>query len=220
MRVAVLTLCRDRLLYTRHCFRLLGKQNVEFHHYVMDQGSTDGTADWLRSYRPHFVSFQPNNIGISRGLNHLLDSLDEDYDVIVKIDNDAELPRVDTLREVCEAVLEHHGWLLSPRIEGLRSPPTVTREYLFPNGRRIGQTDMIGGIFLAAPGYVYKHFRYDEDNPPWGMDDVGICQWGKANGFATGYLLDHVANHYPTTDRQHEDYGWYFERRVAEGGPV
>jgi GT2 family glycosyltransferase len=46
MNVAVLTLTRDRLPYTQHCFATL-KENAgcDYDHIVLDQGSTDGTAE-------------------------------------------------------------------------------------------------------------------------------------------------------------------------------
>lgn len=219
MKIAVLTLTRDRLSYTRACFRRLDQQTAQFDHYVLDQGSTDGTVAWLHKYAPAYVSFQPTNIGISRGLNHLLDALDMEYDVVVKIDNDCELTRKDTLQKVCEAVVSNHGWLLSPRIEGLRNPVTIERERWFGE-TKIGETGMLGGIFLAAPGFLYDRYRHDEDNPVWGMDDVKLCQYARSIGFATGYLLDHVANHYATTDGQHATFPGYFDRRVLEGGPA
>ena len=44
MKFAVLTLTRDRLEYTQHCFETL-RQNAgcDYDHYVLDQGSEDGT---------------------------------------------------------------------------------------------------------------------------------------------------------------------------------
>ncbi len=48
MRIAVLTLTRDRLDYTQHCFQTLQEfAGCDFDHYVLDQGSTDDTVDCL-----------------------------------------------------------------------------------------------------------------------------------------------------------------------------
>ena len=45
---AVLTLCRDRLAYTQHCFETLrDNAGCDFDHFVLDQGSMDGTDEWL-----------------------------------------------------------------------------------------------------------------------------------------------------------------------------
>src|SRR3954470_1220847 len=105
MRVAVLTLTRDRLAYTRHCFSKLHEYaGCDFDHYVLDQGSTDGTAEWLRDeYDPDFLCLSPRNLGISPGMNKLLDWTQEtgDHDVVVKFDNDCKLMTPNTLHDIC-----------------------------------------------------------------------------------------------------------------------
>jgi hypothetical protein len=81
---------------------------------------------------------------------------------------------------------------------------------------------MVGWIFMAVPGDVFGEFefRYSENNPVWGGDDVQLCHWFRGQGGHTGYVKDYDANHYRSTDGQHEDMPEYFERRVLEGGPV
>jgi hypothetical protein len=74
----------------------------------------------------------------------------------------------------------------------------------------------IGGIFLAANASVYQNFRYDEQNPVWGMDDVQISR----HAGNVGYLDALVANHYLTTTGQHADIPEYFARKKAEGLPL
>jgi GT2 family glycosyltransferase len=218
MRIAVLSLTRDRLDYTKHCFeRLHDLAGVSFDHFVYDQGSQDGTADWLRDeYDPDYLCLNPENVGISKAMNALLDwAAENTYDAIVKIDNDCELVTENTLRKCAKFVVENPDWLISPRIEGLQQPPGTLEVVDFPQGRvlRKGQ---IGGIFLAATAQVYDSFRYDERNPVWGMDDVEISRHA-AN---VGYLDDYVANHYLTTTGQHQDIPEYFERKKAEGLPL
>lgn len=214
MRVAVLSLTRDRLDYTQHCFQTLHDlAGCDFDHYVLDQASEDGTQEWLRDvYDPDYLSLYPENIGISRGLNRLLGWAFEnaDYDVIVKVDNDCELVTEDCLRDCALFVTRHPGWLISPRIEGLNNPPPTLKRATF------GQTvvlekPQIGGIFLAANADVYRTFRYDENNPSWGMDDVQISRQHRC-----GYLEAHVANHYETTAGQESRFPAYFNRKRLE----
>lgn len=218
MKIAVLSLTRDRLAYTQHCFdRLHDYAGIHFHHYVFDNGSQDGSYDWLaHEYKPDYLIASEHNIGISKAMNRLLDLTGEnDYDAIVKFDNDCELATVGALKDCARFVLEHPDWLISPRIEGLLGPPGTTEVIDFPEGRvlRKGQ---IGGIFLAANADIYTSFRYDENNPTWGMDDVQI------SGYApnVGYLDGHVANHYLTTAGQHADMPDYFATKKAEGLPL
>lgn len=221
MRIAVLTLTRDRVDYTRHCFqRLRENAGCVFDHYVLDQASSDGTAEWLcGEYDPAELLLAAGNIGISRGMNQLLDlAAPQAYDVIVKVDNDCELVDPDTLRDV--ATLAHiSGDLLSPRILGLQNPPEATGEYAIAD-EQILDVPQIGGVFLAAPGSFYDGFRFNEQNPLWGGDDVEVCRHARAQGRRCGYVKRLEAWHYETTVGQHDKFPWYFERTISEGKPA
>jgi len=219
--VAALTLTRDRLDYTKHCFACL-RENAghPYDHYILDQGSTDGTQEWLRNeYDADWIDLRPDNIGISKGLNDLLDAAGPHYDYYLKFDNDCEVTHPDTLKTTL-AVAEGGDWMLSPRVLGLRSPPPHDDPILV-NGHKVGALPQIGGIFLLIPGRVIRAgFRYDETNPSWGMDDVQICHWFREQGGHVGYLLDVTVNHYETTDGQWERYPDYFAQKIREGLPA
>jgi hypothetical protein len=221
VRVAVLSLTRDRLPYTQHCFATLRENaGCDYDHYVLDQASEDGTGDWLNEQDDLDVTFASENIGINQGLNHLLDySVDLDaYDVVVKFDNDCELLTPNTLERVCEFAYALDV-LLSPEIHGLRNPvPTIKRGTA--RSFSIDFKQIIGGIFMAVPAYVYKDgYRYDPRVGLWGNDDSALCGWWREQGKKVGYLNGYDANHYLTTDGQHADIPHYFERTLAEGKP-
>ena len=217
MNIAVVTLCRDRLEFTQHCFdRLYENAGCEFTHFVLDQGSTDGTREWLE-HQPHLeVCALPENIGISRGWNLMIDEMvnPDDWDIIAKFDNDCELVQPNTLRDVCDLTLVG-GALLSPRILGLNNPPQPTREAMIA-GDVILDIPQIGGIFLAAPAWVYNEFRYSESNPTWGGDDIELCAWWRARGGTCGYVNRLEAWHYLGTEGQRATDPGYFVRKDAE----
>lgn len=220
MRVAVLTLVRDRPEYTQHCFAALREHaGCDYDHYVLDQGSAFKTRRWLYDTERDYTRLVtlPDNIGIARGLNHLIDRLDV-YDVVVKIDNDCELTEPNTLRDVCQLVMDDGHTMLSPRILGLNNPPRPTGTFSIGD-EEIQHIYQIGGIFLAAPASVYDVYRYPEDGPVWGMDDANICAWYRGMGGRCGYVTRLTANHYETTNGQHARYPEYFERTLAEGKP-
>lgn len=221
MKVAVLTLTRDRLDYTQHCFaRLHEFAGCDFDHYVLDQGSTDGTKEWLDDElmedRVVGVVSYPENIGISAGMNELLTHIEDvAYDVIVKFDNDCELTQPNTLADVAALTFNGHT-LLSPRILGLQNPPAARGEFDI-SGETILDIPQIGGIFLAAPGWIYRYFRFNEANPVWGGDDVELCRWFRSQNGRCGYVKRLEASHYETTDGQHNRYPDYFQRTRDEG---
>lgn len=213
-RVAVLSLTRDRLEYTKHCFGTLREYaGIPFDHYVLDQGSSDGTREWLEDWQPRFFSLAPENIGISRGINYMLEWAKSNglYDWYVKLDNDCELTTPNTLRDS----LQDPNWILSPHIQGLDSPPAIIGE-VDVNGIRVGETSILGGIFMAVPAWVYDEYRHAEDNPIWGMDDVRLVEWFRGRGGRVGYMLDYPANHYLTTAGQREDDPTYYARKTLE----
>lgn len=218
MRVAVLSLTRDRLPYTQHCFQTLReKAGCGYDHYVLDQGSRDGTVEWLDAQDDLDVTFLNENIGICPALNLLLEEAlnPADYDVVVKFDNDCEVLSPNTLNAVSALALEHDA-ILSPRIHGLRNPPPILKH---DNG--IDQTAVIGGVFMAVPARVFADgYRHDETNPVWGGDDVNLCAWFRRHGGTVGYVTGYDANHYLSTDGQVADIPEYFQRRVMEGGPA
>lgn len=221
MNVAVLTLTRDRLDYTQHCFQTLwDNAGCEYDHFVLDQGSDDGTVEWLGEEAEAHERFSYaslyDNVGISKGMQLLLGLIafaGNPYDVIVKFDNDCELLQPNTLRDVC-ALAYVGDAILSPRILGLRRPPAPCGEFHI-GVERIIDIPQIGGIFQAIPARLFQRFSYDTSNDD---DDVQLCWWYRAHGGRCGYVDRLSANHYETTDGQWQRYPEYFERRVAEGG--
>ena len=218
MRIAVATLTRDRLPYTQHCFRRLREHaGCDYDHYVLDQGSGDGTVEWLRSQPVEILALN-ENIGISRGFNLLFDEAfnPADYDVIVRFDNDCELVQPDTLKTVCELALQG-GAILSPRILGLNNPPPVLRE-LRIGDEIILDIAQIGGIFQATPAWLYHDgvFRYRETNPTWGLDDVDVCGWWRNQGGTVGYVKRFEAWHYESTNAQAQRFPAYHQRKLLE----
>ncbi len=221
MRIAVLTMTRDRVDYSAHCYAsLLVNAGTDFDWFVVDQGSQDETQAWLGSTDATIIPLE-DNIGICPALNLMLDQAfdPEDYDVIVRWDNDCELLTPNTLRDVCEAA-DDFGWILSPLVLGLRNQPAMTGTFRLGD-KVVRETSILGGIFMAIPSDLFTDldYRYDETNPPYAGDEA-ICGWWREQGGHCGYLTDYQVNHYLTTDGQHHDIPDYFARSVMEGAPA
>lgn len=227
MRVCVLTLTRGRIVYSRECFAALHRNaGTAFDHYVLDQGSSDGTVAWLNlEYETGRVTdllTLRDNIGICQGLNALLESLDVGaYDVIVKVDNDCLIHTPGTLLACAEVAAR--GNLVSPRIAGLNHPPPPVDDQIafeLENGPVLATPmSMIGGIFCAYPASFFAKWRFPDNQPLWGADDTTACRRAQLFGMKTLYLDGFEADHIETTQGQHLRFPDYFSRRVAEGGP-
>lgn len=218
MNVAVWSLTRDRIAYSQHCFRALRENaGVKFDHYVLDNGSTDDTREWLERGADDYsaVVTLTTNIGIPKANNRLLDIINrrQHYDVVVKIDNDCELTEPNTLRDVCRLVNQSDA-LLSPRILGLQHPPASQGMFEI-DGEQIVDIPQIGGIFLAAPSRLYDRFRYPEHDE---RDDAQVCWWWRQHGGRCGYVERLTANHYETTEGQWARYPEYARRKYGELG--
>lgn len=217
MKIAVLSLTRDRLDYTRTCFQSLrDNAGCAYDWFVLDNGSEDGTPEWLEQQDDITSVCLPTNIGIGQGLNYLLDEFCETgfYDAIAHFDNDCHVTAPNTLRDLCDLVTRT-DCVLSPRILGLQNPPRPTREILF-EGETLLDVPQIGGIFLTAPGWWYDFYRYPANLPLWGMDDAHLCQSFREQGGMCGYVDRLEAWHYEGTDGQRERWPDYFARKDAE----
>jgi len=224
MKIAVYSLTHDRLAFTRSCFQSLwDRLGVPFDHYVFDNGSTDGTVEWLEAYRPRFadVVLSADNLGIARACNRLLDRIGArgPYDLVIKIDNDCEVVTPDLLVALVELLEGARSTsppvVLSPRVEGLVHQP-ARRRYERIGGRKVGVTGAVGGIFLPVPGHVFQEYRYPEDLPLGIGDDMHLCGWLRERGVMIGYVEDLVVRHHQTTVGQWHEERAYFARRDRE----
>jgi len=222
MRIAVYTLTRDRLEYTQMAFASLReKAGVPFDHFVVDNGSRDGTPDWLSdNYKPHWFDLLPENIGIGKGANLALDAMDvSKYDLIIKFDNDCRVVSENILGKLAEVFeeAEKRDWhlALSPRVSGINRQPRRGR-YVIRAERAIGITGHIGGLFMAVPAKVYQIYRFPVDLPKARGYDSNLCAFMKQGGAQIGYVESLIVEHIDGTDAQARKYPAYFERKREE----
>jgi glycosyltransferase involved in cell wall biosynthesis len=221
--VGVFTLTRDRLAYTRACFHSLrAKSGRSFLHCVVDNGSTDGTKQWLRSqYRPHMFLDLPQNVGISKGCNLALQAIRQfwDVDLIVKFDNDCLVQTDRVLTRILASVNVVRRFfplfVLSPRVTGIIHQPKRLKTLHIENVR-VGCTSIVGGLFHSVPAYLYSAYRYPETLPPARGQDEHFCAWVLKSGGICGYLEDLEVEHIESTAVQARRYPRYFHRKHLE----
>jgi len=223
MQIAVYSLTRDRLEYTKHCFQTLKeKAGVQYDHYIIDNGSTDGTVEWLKENESQFkkVIYNSENLGISKSSNQALDEISkQDYDLIIKMDNDCDVVSENILGQIAEIYSDTKKfspkYILSPRVEGIVNQPK-RGFYIQLGGRRIGMVSVVGGLFHIVPREVYQNYRYAENLPKAKGQDETFCGWAKSNGCEVGYIEGLVVNHYETTEGQAKRFPDYFKRKWNE----
>ena len=226
MRIAIYTLTRDRLEYTQRSFALLHEYaGYPFDHYVWDNGSKDGTVNWLSEWmygytqeRKRFFLCSDENVGISRGSNNCISEIAyAGYDIVIKMDNDCEVVTPNILKSIVEIwPYTLARYVLSPRVEGINKQPT--RVLTLDIGRHpIGRTCIVGGLFHIVSASTYREYRYPENLPLAKGQDDHLCDWWtRKKGGLCGYIEDLVVKHMDTTDGQAQKYPEYFERKWRE----
>lgn len=227
MKIAVYTLTRDRLAFTKMAFESLRKKaGYEFDHFVIDNGSEDGSAEWLegeiREKRIRSLTLNRFNAGISHGSNQALDLILAplaEYNLIVKFDNDCVVQSANVLGQMIE-IYESLGsfgptYILSPAVQGINRQPARGR-FTQLAGRRVGIVGIVGGLFRCVPRHVYAGYRYPESLPKAKGQDDHFCDWARKNGAELGYVEGLTVEHYLSTDGQAKEYPAYFERKWQE----
>lgn len=220
-RIAVFTVTMNRLDYTVRTFESLrSSTSTPFDHYIVDNGSTDGTLAYLAQHEDDFAEVATNgeNVGLDVATNQALDLIGEGYDYIIKVDNDCEFVDpgwLEVLLEVCEA--RGRRIALSPRATGL-GPPHLDGghpRYAFElcNGYTLGLSKHVGGLCLLAPAETYSGFRF-KGNALHGNQDVLFSLHVRLDlGYEMGYVEDVRVRHMDTTQGQVSRYPEYFANR-------
>lgn len=92
----VLILTHNNLDLTKKCVESVRRQSVDAHVYAWDNGSTDGTCEWLDSQIGNSLGWNGSleNAGVSKGWNEGFSYLFErlNFDYVLCVNNDTILP--------------------------------------------------------------------------------------------------------------------------------
>ena len=112
--VAAVVVTYNRLELLRQCVEALRAQTTACDILIVDNASTDGTAQWLTSQPDLHYRNTGSNLGGAGGFNHGMRwAVEADYDYVWVMDDDT-LPMPDALEKLMEAdrILEGcYGWL-------------------------------------------------------------------------------------------------------------
>jgi glycosyltransferase involved in cell wall biosynthesis len=240
LRVAVYTLTMNRLEYTKVMASAIDQRaGYAFDWYVIDQGSIDGTKEWLKSLHRDRAPYAGDpkdrklwreklryrlydeNVGLAKGWNNIVEFVrsEGDYDVIVKVDNDAEVLSPGWLAAMVEIFERNRNVILSPYVEGLDGAPGgVLRQrasgespYVMINDRVLGSVPNLGGIVFATPISLWKDWKFDESYE--GNKDYLLSLHARSIGYSLFYMEEFRVWHIDGTKGQHAKYPDYFAGR-------
>jgi glycosyltransferase involved in cell wall biosynthesis len=225
-RVAIFSLTYDRLEYTKKSFKSLEETaGFPFDHYVVDNGSTDGTQEWLteqfKKKKIKQIRLNEKNVGISKASNEAIEMIKHHtpYDCIVKWDNDCIGLTKNWLTKMVEIWQSNRRIALSCYVQGLVDNPggAVRVGYGTLKGELIGVTKHLGGICHFVDAHAYDDFKWEENSFLHGIQDMEMSQYLLFHGWSQGYMENYYISHGPKgTAAQKKDFSEYFERRVHE----
>jgi len=222
-RVAIFSLTYDRLPETTVSFGTLqNTANYPFTHIVVDNGSQDGTVDWLKGYAKDNdvqLIINADNKGISTASNQAVDwAKKKGYDIIVKVDNDAIFKTKKWLSKMVDIWKSNRKLALSCYIEGLKDNPGGAPRIVYGKicNELIGMTRHLGGIVHFVDARAYDDFRWPDDTLH-GNQDVEFSMYLASKGYQMGYLENYFVGHsIDGTEGSMKRYPEYFKRRVWE----
>ena len=222
-KVAIFTLTMDRFDYTKKmCASMFDTAGYDFDWFVVDNGSKDGTPEWLEKKAGLWcvqIKLNEKNVGISEGSNQALDMIGDEYDLIMKVDNDCEFITNDWLKDFVEVFEAQSKAVISPRVEGLRdSPGGVPRtQYIYIGEEVFGIAPHLGGISVIAPADIYKKFRWETNDFLHGEQDYTFSQFAIKNGYLLLYSEAHIVEHmYGTEGQEKRDPDYWTKRKVEK----
>lgn len=216
--LAVWTITWNRLDYTKRTFSdLHEKAGVSFDHYIVDNGSTDGTQEWLRKQFANGVFrgliLNSENRGVVGAVNQIWHTL-ELYDYILRLDNDCEIITDDILVRMIKVIKAGEKLIINPVIKGLVNPLTPV-SYTTIAGERVSKLNGTGGIFRLMSNAAFKLTGRDEYEVPIHYKyDNYVNKVTKKAGFTHCRLEDCFIKHMDTSQGQAENKPEYIKQAV------
>lgn len=233
-KIAVLIPVFNHLEFTKKCLQnldsMLKASAVESHFpiVIVDDGSSDGTSDWIRKHFPKIELLQgTGNLwwsgGINKGARHALEKMKCDY--VLLWNNDIQVDESYFLN--CLKLIDSYdeGTILGSKIYANterstiwsmggyfnpRNGKTGMHAYMVPESsiyQQAREVDWITGMGTVVPAHIIKTIGYwDAENFPQYHGDTEFTYRAKLNGFRNIISPDLVIwNDISNTGLSHQD---------------
>jgi glycosyltransferase involved in cell wall biosynthesis len=192
MKVAAVTITYNRLDLTKKTVEsFYSKTSVDYHLFI-DNGSTDGTNEWL--FKTYDYIRLEKNYGIAYAFREACRHL-KDYDFILKLDNDIETVTIDIVNKMIQFyVLNGMNYVCSP-VDLVLDPnfkPAVFSSMEL-NGYDCEFTTHTGGAFQMIPQNICQRLCADYHHLKAG--DYMIGRYFRKYHYKPTYLRDLEMKH-------------------------
>jgi GT2 family glycosyltransferase len=211
MKASVIVLCWDGMKDLRDCLDALKAQDfADFEVIVVDNGSTDGSADFVEAQYPDMLLIRnERNLGFAAGNNQGLRAAAGDVLVLLNQDTIVRPGWLAVLAEIIEAYpqcgiaggkalypdgrIQHAGGYVDAKGSGSHYGYQQMDEGQFDQVREV---DYITGATLAISRQAYEAIgELDEGFAPAYFEDVDWCFRAREAGFRVVYAPQAVLMH-------------------------
>lgn len=220
-KVSIIIRCLNRLEYTIKTISSIDKMAGmdDYEMIVIDQGSTDGTVEWLKSLDKegyYKLRYQLNSVnsGDAGGMKEGYNLSSDDCKYIMQFDNDCEAITENFLKNIVDVMDDDDnvGCIMLKR-EGVRIQ-------IRPNNVRMINNQQYGDIRSAVCCSIIRKDILDNSNLWYDKEKIG---WLKDitsknnNKYKILKSLDNKVFHIDTTKGQSKKYPSYIKNKVRTG---
>lgn len=213
-KVSVITRCYNRLEYTSMCIRSIRHLTdyEDYNHIIIDQGSTDGTQDFLNSLiKEKFyklkVKYNKTNSGDAGGMLDGYKMIDDDCKYIFQFDNDCEVITENYMEKLVKVMDSN------PKIGIIMLKRNGVINKLNPSNLRKINDIMVGDIRQATCCMIIRRELLDKINV-WFTEEK--IHWGfsisreiKKLGYSILKSTDVQVNHIDGGNAKHKQFKKY-----------
>jgi GT2 family glycosyltransferase len=195
MTCSIMCVTFNRLELTKRALdSLFRTTNYPYRLIIVDNGSTDGTKEYLNRLQPSnkfcqgiHLHFNPENMGISRGRNKALKIADQFKDPFLStVDNDVLMPN-GWMKEIIDILLLNNNLYLGVNFEGVNYAPITVNGSTF----QIKQQGNLGTACMVFPRDLHNKIGYfytDWPNKNYAHEDADFGARSRVAGYQMGYL--------------------------------